>query len=158
MTDYDSIWRTQDGSQGSGTVLHISDVRSSHNMMFILLIWEECYKTHFISCAAPIFCVPLHLEKIRIFIHRFIIYFYFVRCEVRELILVRCSSFCRVWRVFFCFYGCIQIFFVSLHVHYYIIRNMRPAIPYSMDELLEFSELQESQENDDEPVLDGQGN
>jgi len=35
---------------------------------------------------------------------------------------------------------------------------MRPAIPYSMDELLEFSELQESQENGDEPVLDGQGN
>lgn len=30
-----------------------------------------------------------------------------------------------------------------MHVHYYIIRNMRPAIPYSMDELLEFSELQE---------------
>ena len=87
MTDYDSIWRTQDGSQGSGTVLHISDVRSSHNMMFILLIWEECYKTHFISCAAPIFCVPLHLEKIRIFIHRFIIYFYFARCEARKLIV-----------------------------------------------------------------------
>ena len=45
--------------------------------------------------------------------------------------------------VFFIFYGFFLIFSVSLHVHYYIIRNMRPAIPYSMDELLEFSELQE---------------
>ena len=26
--------------------------------------WAVCYKTHFISCAAPVFYVPLHLDKI----------------------------------------------------------------------------------------------
>ena len=51
------------------------------------VLWVKCYKTHYISCTVPNFCIPLHLEKIRIFIHRFIIYFYFARCEARKLIV-----------------------------------------------------------------------
>ena len=49
MTDYDSIWRTQDGSQGSGTVLHFGRCVIKHILFLVQLLFVLylCNSKHF---------------------------------------------------------------------------------------------------------------